>query len=368
MVNMNNIFKLTEEYLDNYCQGKKYTIKKETKDNYKRIEVSNVLETIPLTLYETGKLVVGGSPKGKLRPEFEGIKQKLTDQPEILGGVEIQKIKSCSTKYSILLPATRESIKNGLGTIDGAVHYYDNPTPSEEYRAKLTTGSNSVSVTQYKNGTLFLQGKEDDLFSNVCDLIEKIATPSEVEIISRFFANDEESLKAFTASYSPALLEVAEKQIRDAIGTDTFDFLESHDQKWFIAAECLRIANIPLPEYSPIVMPASKAFEGYIKKLLIKVGFYAANHFATKGAKFDFINDPKSPIRIAFVAKEKYADTFLKEINLALDTHRNFMMHSDDSTVTKLDTFEKAIEKLDDIYRDIVKIHSYFKSNPVFGL
>lgn len=363
-----NISKLTEDFLDKYCQEKKYVVKKEGKGNYKRIDVSNVIESIPLTLYETGKLVVGGSPKGKLRPEFEGIKQKLAENPEILGGDVIQKLKACSTKYSILLPSTKDSIKNGLSAIDGKVQYYDNPTPSEDYRAKLTAGSKAVSVTQYKNGTLFIQGKEDDLFSGICDLIEKTATPSEVEIISRFFANDEDSLKAFTASYSPELLEVAEKRIRNVIGSDTFEFLEPYDQKWFIAAECLRIANIPLPEYSPIVMPASKAFEGYIKRLLIKVGFYPTNHFDTKGAKFDFINDPKNPVRISFIAKEKYADTFLKEINLALDTHRNFMMHSDDSNVTKLDTYEKAVDKLDDIYNDIVKIHTYFKSNPIFGL
>jgi len=363
----NEISKLREDFLEKYCQDKKYNFKKTPNSGFTRFEVSNRVETITLNLYDTGTLVVQGSPKFKLKQEFEEVKTKLNESPELLDGVE-KKAKACATKYSILLETDREKIKVALEDVDGAVKYYENPTPSEEYRAKLTTGGQSLSVTQYNNGTLFLQGREDSLFSMACDLIEKTATPSEVEIIARFFANDEASLKAFTASYSPALLEVAEKQIRDAIGADTFDFLEPHDQKWFVAAECLRIANIPLPEYSPIVMPASKAFEGYIKKLLIKVGFYAANHFATKGAKFDFINDPKSPVRIAFVAKEKYADTFLKEINLALDTHRNFMMHSDDSTVTKLDTFDKAIKKLDDVYRDIVKIHTYFKSNPVFGL
>lgn len=364
----NQISKLTEEYLDRYCQEKKYTVKKATKDNYTRIDVSNVLESIPLTLYETGKLVVGGSPKGKLRPEFENIKQKLTDQPEILGGIEIQKVKACSTKYNILLRATRENIKNGLGTIDGAVHYYDSPTPSEEYRAKLTTGGNSVSVTQYKNGTLFLQGKEDDLFSNVCDLVEKTATPSEVEIISRFFASDEESLKVFTASYSPELLEVAEKKIRAAIGVDTFNFLEPYDQKWFIASQCLLIANVPLPEFSPIVMPASKAFEGFIKKLLLTVGFYPANHFHSKAATFGYLKDKNHQERKRLEAIETHAGTYLDKIGVCLDTNRNFLMHSDGATITKIDTYAEASSKLEEIHDDIKEIFGYFKKVGAFGL
>jgi len=364
----NKISKLTEEYLDKYCKEKKYTVKKTPKENFTRIDVSNLIESVPLSLYETGTLVVGGSPKLKLKLEFEGIKQMIAETPEILGGVEIQKIKACSTKYTILLESSRESIKDSLGTIDGAVNYYNSPTPSEEYRAKLTTGSKSVSVTQYKNGTLFLQGKEDDLFSNVCDLIEKTATPSEVEIISRFFASDEESLKVFTASYSPELLEVAEKKIRNVIGDDAFNFLEPYDQKWFIASQCLLIANIPLPEFSPIVMPASKAFEGFIKKLLLSVGFYPANHFQSKTATFGYLKDKSHPERKKLEAIETHAGTYLDKIGVCLDTNRNFMMHSDGTTITKIDTYAEALSKLEEIHGDIREIFTYFKKGGAFGL
>lgn len=113
-----NISKLTENYLDNYCQEKKYTVKKTPKDNFTRIDISNLTETIPLSLYETGALVVGGSPKFKLKSEFEGLKQKITENPEILGGIETQKVKACATKYTILLENTREDIKNNLSIIE----------------------------------------------------------------------------------------------------------------------------------------------------------------------------------------------------------------------------------------------------------
>ena len=364
----NNISKLTEDFLVKYCQDKKYSIKKTPKENFIRIEVSNLVETVPLSLYETGKLVVGGSPKLKLKTEFDAIKQKLIDSPEILGDIENLKVKACTTKYTILIDATREEIKNKLSSIDGAVNYFNSPTPSEEYRAKLTTGGNAVSVTQYKNGTLFLQGKDDSLFSSVCDLVEKTATPTDVEIISRFFANDETSLQKFTATYSPELLNVAEIEVRKAIGDDAFNFFEPYDQKWLVAAQCLHTANIPLPEFSPIVMPASKAFEGFIKKLLVKVGFYPIAHFQSRTANFAYLKDKNHVERKKLEAIETHAGTYLDKIGVCLDTNRNFMMHSDGAIITKIDTYEEASSKLSEIYDDIKEVFTYFKKVTTFGL
>jgi hypothetical protein len=364
----NNISKLTEEFLIKYCQDKKYQFKKTPMDNFVRIEVSNLTEVVPLNVYETGKLVVGGSPKLKLRTEFDSLKQKLVESPEILGGITIEKVKSCSTKYTILLQTTREQIKTSLEQIDGAVTYFNNPTPSEEYRAKLTTGSKSVSVTQYINGTLLLQGKNDELFSSTCDLVEKIASPADVEIISRFIASDEASLEKFTASYTPKLLEIAEVTVRGIIGDDAFNFFEVYDKKWLVASQCLQIANIPLPEYSPIVMPASKAFEGFIKKLLVAVGFYPATHFDSKTANFSYLKDKNHAERKKLETIETHAGTYLDKIGVSLDTNRNFMMHSDGTVITKLDTYAEANKKLTEIQNDVIEIYDYFKMGGSFGL
>lgn len=364
----NTISKLKEEYLDKYCQKKNYTVKKTSKENFTRIDVSNLVESIPLNLYETGNLVVGGSPKLKLKSEFEAIKQTLNESPEILGGVEIKKVKACSTRYTILLETTRKEIKKNLSSFDGGVNYFDNPTPSEEYRAKLTTGGSTVSVTQYKNGTLFLQGKDGGLFSSVCDLVEKIATPTDVEIILRFFANDETSLQKFTATYSPELLNVAEAEVRKIIGDEAFNFFEPYDQKWLVAAQCLHKANIPLPEYSPIIMPASKAFEGFIKKLLVRVGFFTSTHFQSKTANFAYLKDKSHAERKKLEAIETHVGTYLDKIGVCLDTNRNFMMHSDEASITKIDTYEEASSKLSEIHDDIREVFNYFKKVTAFGL
>ena len=44
------------------------------------------------------------------------------------------------------------------------------------------------------------------------------------------------------------------------------------------------------------------------------------------------------------------------------------MLHSDDSAVTKVNTFTEAESKLNDLFKELQEIYHYFKSNTVFGI
>jgi len=280
--------------------------------------------------------------------------------------LEKLKTKSCASKYDILLSDIRKKIKDSLTKITSNVESILEPTPSEEYRASLFLDDKSLYITQYRNGTLFIQGKEDALYDKTCDLIEQIATPSDQEVIIRFISSNDEAIEKFSTIYTPKITEKAEAIINNRI-SDICKFLDTHDLKWLIASESLRIINIPLPEFSPIVMPASKAFEGFTKKILLKIGFYPKNHFHSKGATFSYLKDRNHPKRKKLESIESHAGTYLDKIGVCLDTNRNFMMHSDGSTITKIEKFENASNKLDEIYDDMANIFNYFKSSG-FGL
>ncbi len=155
----------------------------------------------------------------------------------------------------------------------------------------------------------------------------------------------QENLRIFTAKYTPELINIAEDNVRGKTG-DVFNYLKSYDKKWFVASECLCLTKIPLPEFSPLVMPASKAFEGFVKKLLIGIGLFDSGHFKTKQGNFSALSQSDNPKRKAICAKDKHADTMLKKISLCLDMSRNFMMHSDDSKITKVDFQQEAEEKV----------------------
>lgn len=354
-----------EQIFKNYCKDKNYQVKSsEYANNDLRLEISNIRERTIVTIYHTSSIVIGG-PKNSLQDEFTDLKQRIENNPEDFLGNEIQKIQACATRYDILLSDLRGKIKESLKELESNLEISDNPNAVIKYRAKITRNVSSLTLTQFNNGTLLLQGKTDKLFDDSCDLVERIANPSDKEIISRFISSDERNLEIFAAKYTPALIILAEGNVKKKIGV-VYDYIESYDQKWFVAAECLCITKIPLPEFSPLVMPASKTFEGFVKKLLVGIGLFEADYLRSKNANFSALNDENNPKRKTICDKEKHAGTMLKKISLCLDTNRNFMMHSDESKITKVDSQKEAEEKVNRIFKDTKEIFNYF--NDLYSL
>jgi len=345
---------------EDYCEKKKYPVQQSKKANNIRLEISNFSERTIVNIYNTGRILVQGR-QNSLTEEIEELKENCERSPQSFAGDKIQKIRVCTARYDIMLPVLRNKIKESLNTLGTTLEIIDYPNSTTEYKAKIRRSSSSLTMTQYDNGTLFLQGKTDKMFDECCDYIEKIANSTEKEVIARFISGDENSSKLFDERYSQELIETAVINVRAKTG-DVYEYLEPHDQKWFVASECLCLAKIPLPELSPLVMPASKAFEGFAKKLLIGIGLFKSDHFNKKNANFSVLNDTNDPKRKAICEKEKYADTMLKKISLCLDTNRNFMMHSDDSQITKVNKQEDAEMKVDIIFEDTKEIFKYFNN------
>ena len=274
-------------------------------------------------------------------------------------GHEAPEIKACVATYDIMLSGFRTKIKESLNTLEANLAIDESPSSAIEYRARITRNDSSLTLTQFNKGTLLLQGKTDNLFNDCCDLIERIANPSDKEVIARFISSDEENLKIFAARYTPELIDMAEDNIKEKIGV-VYDYLEPYDKKWFVASECLCLTKIPLPEFSPLVMPASKAFEGFAKKLLVDIGLFETDHFKTKNVNFSALNDRTHPERKAICDKERHADTMLEKIDICIKTNRHFMMHSDESKITKVDSQEEAEEKVNSIFIDTKEIFNYF--------
>jgi predicted DNA-binding protein YlxM (UPF0122 family) len=342
------------------CESKNYQVepKKDPAGDW-RLDISNIREKTLIIVYHTGSVVLGGK-KNDLRAEFENLKQEFMANPQQFLSYEVKKIKACATRYEIVSPDIRRKIREGLEILNGAVEINEKPATATEYRAKITRNRSSLTMTQYSTGTLLLQGKtEDKLFDDGCTWIEKIANPSDKEVIARFISADEKSLQEFSARYTAQLLEIAENNVKENIG-DLYNYLEPYDRKWFVASECLCLSKVPLPEFSPLVMPASKAFEGFVKKLLVGIGLFDVDHFKTKDANFSALNDVNNPKRKSICDKEKHADTMLRKIDLCLKTYRHFMMHSDESKITKVDSEEEGEEKVATIFKDTREIFEYF--------
>ena len=343
-----------------HCKNKNYQVKQSEESNNLRLDISNLRERTIVKIYYNNTVQVQGK-KNTLKDEMEVLKTKFEDNPQSFIGSEKQEIKACATRYDILLLSLREEIKESLNTLEARMEIAESPNSTIEYRAKIIRNDSSLTLTQFYNGTLLLQGKTDKLFDDNCNLVERIANPSEKEIISRFISSDEKNLKIFTTKYTPALIDLAEANVKKKL-VNIYDYLESHDRKWFVASECLCLAKIPLPEFSPLVMPASKAFEGFSKKILVDIRLVEADHFKRTGANFSPLNNSGNPKRKAICERERHADTMLKKIDLCLKMNRHFMMHSDESKITKVDLQDEAENKVNGIFEETKEIFDYFNN------
>lgn len=350
--------KVVAAFID-YCKNKGYQCQPTETEYYVRLNVSNSKDKTNFNFYYTGKIVPGGK-ESPLKQELTDLKARWEADPSsFITGVSL-KTKACSTIYMLMLPDLREKIKGVIAEYDN-VEVIDNPKADTEYRAKITDGASSLTITQFSNGTLWLQGKEGNVFDSFCSSVEQIASPSDKEIVSRFISSDKEKVDLFALKYTPELVSNAEKSVSDRLG-DVYDYLEPYDRKYFVASECLILSELILPEYSACVMPASKGFEGFAKKLLIDVGLFDRDYFKNKKATFSILYDKTNPKRKAICDKSKYNESYLDKLSNNLDFCRNFMMHSDESQVTKVETRDDAIEKLHSIQKETKDIFEYFKS------
>jgi len=355
---ISNAEKIAKVFTD-YSNSKNYQVNSsEDANNDLRLEISNIRQRTIVTIYHTGSIVMGG-PHNSLQEEFKNLKREIETNPQSFLGHKISEIEACATRYDIMLGELRTKIKESLNTLEAVVEITRSPSTAIEYRAKITRNGFSLTLTQFNNGTLLLQGKKDKLFEDSCDMVERVANPSDREVIARFFSSDEKNLELFAAKYTPQLIELAENNVKNKIA-NAYEYLEPYDKKWFVASECLCLTKIPLPEFSPLVMPASKAFEGFVKKLLVGIGLVEADHFKTRDANFSPLNNVNDAKRKSICGKEKQADTMLKKIDVCLKMNRHFWMHSDESKITKVDSQGEAEKKVSDIFEDTKIIFDYF--------
>ncbi len=184
-----------------HCKSKGYQTKLSEKDKLNfRLDISNLRERTIVNIFFSGKINIQGQ-KNTLKDEMEGLKNEIESSPEAF--VATADIKACAQKYDIMLPDIRRKIKESLKDVEAYTEITDSPKESIEYRAKLTRNGSSLTMTQFDNGTLLLQGKSDKLFNDGCDMIDKVANPSDKDVIARFISSSEESLSQFTAKYTP---------------------------------------------------------------------------------------------------------------------------------------------------------------------
>lgn len=343
------------------CDENGYQYNIERRPGFIRLNVSNLSDKININVYNTGNFVVQGK-KSILRSEFTEFKEQFDGTDSATSESPFSGPKPHHTTYTIISDAIRDEIKKNLKEIGNPGKIEDNPNADINYRYSVFGDGSKITITQYNTGTLLLQGKNDYLFDQCCSLIEKTVKIDTKDVIGRFVSENEDKKVEVIEQCTPELLVNAEKNVRSALG-GAFDFLEVHDQNYLISSECLRMCGVCLPEYSPLVMPAAKGYEGFVKKLVISIGLVGSDYFTKKSGNFSPLSDTNNPNRQNLCAKQKHCGKMLNRVNLNLDIYRNFMMHSEGISITEVESFKKAETKINTIFLEISELFEYFDGN-----
>lgn len=230
-------------------------------------------------------------------------------------------------------------------------------TEYEYYNLKLNQDNYSVVVKQYYTGKLTVQGKKTGFFDDVCSLIERNSSPEVDEIARRFIPENEPDIGEIQKKISSRAFE-AESKIRFSL-KNSYNFLYDIDNKYLITSQCLfdltEEQNVELPDYSGLVMSASKAFEGFAIKLFIEKGELDINEIRSDPKSIE-LNWDRLRKHLLNPNRDKYIiPKLLAEYNRC----RNFTLHSDPIRDSEM-SFDKAKLKLCTIYETIEEAYNIF--------
>ncbi len=293
-------------------------------------------------VYTSGKVVFGGK-NTPLREQLESwyqAQQLVTQEdfsPEALDN------SGRSTRF-IVATSKFDKIREVLASLpDEIIWREQDDTGYQIYRAEIRRGTDRAVATQYKTETLLIQGRASALFDEVCSLLDANLVQAKADRATRFLPSDH-AKDALAEMNRPEAEQEAWDWLNIHIEQSMFDFLEKHDQDTLIAGAMLfqaaQALNLSMPDYSPLVMPFARAYEGFLIKLFIHIGWIETAIIQQDSSQIvvgSWLNDLAK--HIVDTKRHGYIASDLKS---GWEGTRHLMIHSDPTRQTKIQSQKEA--------------------------
>jgi hypothetical protein len=127
-----------------------------------------------------------------------------------------------------------------------------------------------VTISQFQSGKLMIQGRSWEVWDEICNSIEEVLDVPMEEMLIRLMSKQGTSV---TNVITSSLKSDGEKAIRERMG-GAFDFLYDHDKKLITSSQCMILSAVDYGDYYCYVSPCLRVLEGYLKKVIVDLGFY----------------------------------------------------------------------------------------------
>ncbi len=224
-----------------------------------------------------------------------------------------------------------------------------------EYILRLSFKSDGLTLTQFKTGTLLIQGSYSDLFDRVVSVIDSIKPLSDEErALLLVPKEDRERILVDLKEKTEIVKSVAEKSKSEA--GDYFDFLFENDKQCFVTGgiltEIIQDSKRKLPEYNFLVAIFSKVFEGFLIRLLIHKDFFSAEQYRQNPDIADIGNALRKKKLHKYINDERRFGFISEKLIAIWEGTRCKEMHSDpeaNQEILSISSFDTAIDKIGEI-------------------
>jgi ribonuclease HIII len=299
--------------------------------------VTDGRDKVPVGFYRTGKASIQGKA-GSLKAEIQAWWRNPSTAPSPIPAKDSASAPVSSTPGATGRTARFyvaqdriERVKQLLAEF-GAQILEPTPDPHQLYRAEIRRGADKTLASQFKTGTLLVQGKTGELFEEVCTLLEGVISQPFAERGARYVP-DSEREAALEYLNKPEAEREALDWIDEHLGQGVFKFLPSNEREGYISGSSvllwLKSTGRKLPDYSTVVMPFARAYEGFVIRLAIHLGIATEEKIRASVDQMsagDFLKQVRD--KIVKTDKDRYeglADT----LQSAWRDIRNKVLHSD---------------------------------------
>ena len=215
-------------------------------------------------------------------------------------------------------------------------------------RLTLSHLDQTVNVDLFTSGKVVVGGKDSPLKTEVQELVEN-------------FRKDPEYFSKLKGKVGVAKALEPQEAILQHVSQELFTFLPDHDRRALIATYQILLSDLKLDDYSPVIMPVGRVYEGFIAKMLVRLG--VCTQTAVQDVNFRFEQALYTPDAKKFKTKAPTHEPKLDAMKQRLKEFRHIQLHSMSSEFVQCTQHEEAKRFIERILGDIQSFFDYFEKH-----
>lgn len=331
-----------------------------------QVVVTDGVTRVPVTFYTTGTILIQGTA-GALQTKLQSWKQEqgtASAQPLVLHATQVTTAVSTGREARFKVPQDDiENVKQLLSEFNADTVVRESPQPFQLFRIDVHRNKERVVATQHKSGVLQIQGRTGQLFEDVCAELDNVLSQSFAERGARYVPDTERKVILEHMS-RPQTEQKAIDWIYKYLGQQVYEFLPTSDREAYLSGAGLFLSieemQLQLSDYSIIVMPFARSYEGFIIQLAVQLGITTQENIQASAESMkagDYLNKVKE--RIEKTDKTRHGGIIDTLLSVWRDV-RNKVMHSDPINPPPHREFRHAEQDIQAINRAISRGYEYF--------